>query len=197
MSAFDEGLPKNLWAENSKERTIMDKVVKAAIYKAVNIIADRCKPLYNERKKNGWLNPEVGVLDSHFEEIIEDEEAIAWKHPLNDGRHRSLYRGIQMIATTILDQDSFYLRRFFRFIGLVNRDYEKYRIQYHVERTDLMYEVIKAALLEGATGQDIDKALKKLKEERFNFERLPPPNDKSKRIQDVSSEPSGPAGSSG
>ena len=123
-------------------------IVKKLIRKTVDIIAGHYRPLKIEKLKHGWKNKEIEILYNQFDEMIQWESA-AWT-PVADGDdyNRKLYHGIRDIVCVLLDEDTHYILRFFYFIELINRDYDKYNIEMHNHKAYWNWEAIKKALLE-------------------------------------------------
>jgi hypothetical protein len=140
---------------------------KKMMRSSVGLLSKTFDPIIKRKMDQGWINPEIEILWDNIGEIIEKEEK-AWtrdeqrhrdKHGEKEyvNRDREFWHNLRKILCCLLDEDTYYLLRFFYLIEIFNRDYDKYRIEMHRERAYWNWEEIKAGLMGDMNGIDESK----------------------------------------
>lgn len=117
--------------------------------------AKHYKPIYEKKIKEGWINPEIGLIHDIFGEII-DKEEIVWLRQdaqnadqilLNDditiNRNRELWHSIRMIVCCLFDEDSYYMLRMLFLLDALFRNQDKFRMEMHKSRAYWNWDEIK------------------------------------------------------
>ena len=128
-------------------------VSKQFIRKTVGYLGKRYTPIVKEKLEKGFSNPEIKLLYDNWTEIIEIED---YADKPEDANFK-LFTQMRDIVCTILDEDSFYLLRFFYLMELFHRDYEKYNIEMHKMRAYWMHGTKKDVLYWPAIYAEIEK----------------------------------------
>lgn len=144
---------------------ILHRCAKMFIRFAIDKLANKImKDVIAYKKANGWHNPEVKIMYEDLTEVIR-----ACKHGeeevrTNTGNYKA-YSDIRDILCTILDEDSYYLLRFFYFLDLTFEHENRYRIAHHKQRVYWRWEDIAAVLR--AEREKLEKLTDKPTEEQY------------------------------
>lgn len=102
----------------------------------------------------GWINPEIKVLWDLWEELIEKEK-IVWQNTGSGNvdkdkpeinRNERFWKNLRVLVCITLDEDSYYVVRFFYFLELLFANQDKFNIEYHKKRAYWNLEEFKLKL---------------------------------------------------
>lgn len=125
---------------------VVHHLSKPILLNSMGYLSAMLEDIIKEKKKNGWVNPEIELLYNNMTEVLEKDYPIEEKE---DGKYdhiRRFYSSTRDVLCTILDEDSHYLLRFFYFIEILNRDYDKYNIEMHRNKVYWNWEIIMRGL---------------------------------------------------
>lgn len=121
---------------DSKEHKFFHVRVKKMVRWFVNHAAENKKfqKLLRKKKEEGWINPEVRCIDRAFERVKEIER-VMWENPdasIIDKKYAGPYangnerfwNNAMSLLSFGLDEDSYYLLRFLKFIDALVTDEE-------------------------------------------------------------------------
>lgn len=113
---------------------ILHKIVKPLIRGAIETNGRMLNPIVEQKKKHGWVNPEVGMLYANLTEVIELDSK-KWRAEGNfPNSDYLMFCNLRDTLCVVLDEDSHYLLRFFYLVEILNRDYPDYRIEMHKQK---------------------------------------------------------------
>jgi hypothetical protein len=119
----------------------------------------RCiKGAYEKKVREGWINPECGILHDEMEEIIRSNWRYNKKMWIGESmcghighlnykdKDVKMWTKARAIACTLLDEDSYYLLRWFQLLDIQFRDQEKFRLEMHKKRAYWNWQEIRDLL---------------------------------------------------
>ena len=145
--------------------TLLHRSSKPLLRAACWQIYNRCyKNIYKIKLEKGWINYEVERLHQNLGELIAkdfcmDPTKFKSRVPTSDWTHMRedvldfknkdvrFWYSARAITCCMLDEDSFYLLRFFYFLDLLFRDKEKYQLSKHKSRAYWNWEEERNALV--------------------------------------------------
>lgn len=114
------------------------KFLRFAIDKLANNIM---KDVIEYKKAKGWHNQEVKILYDDLTEVIRACRHGEDEVKNNTGNYK-VYCDVRDIFCTIMDEDSYYLLRFFYFLDLTFEHENRYRMAHHKARVYWRWEEI-------------------------------------------------------
>lgn len=99
------------------------------------------KDVIEYKKKNGWINQEVKILYDDLTEVIRSGRYEEHEIKNNEGNYR-MYSDVRDLLCVLLDEDSYYLLRFFYFLDLTFEHENRYRLAHHKARVYWHWEEI-------------------------------------------------------
>lgn len=136
---------------------ILHRISKRFIRWSVNKLAESMlKDVIKYKKDKGWINPEVELTYNLMTEMCMKQEGTAWV--TEDDYNRRLWYNFRDVVCTIMDEDSYYLVKYFWFLELLFAHEKEFRIGFHKKRIYWDYERYK---------KEIQKELKNVREKKY------------------------------
>ncbi len=113
---------------------LLHHAFKPVIRKTIDFIYNRYyKEIYAKKMNEGWINQELALLHDELEELFEKEYRHDKTKRNPDGtwnlKHKDMrmFYNIRAIALCLLDEDTFYIMRWFYLMECMHRDWDKYQ----------------------------------------------------------------------